>query len=93
MSGADNLVDALAVYRLTRLVVEDTVSEPLREWIWKNHPPDSTRLGYLVTCPWCVSIYMGTAVAVARTFAPRTWSIAARALAFSAVTGITTQRL
>jgi hypothetical protein len=84
-------VDALATYRLARLLTEDELLEPVREWVWKNHAPDETKIGYFVTCPWCVSIWAGGLVAVARELAPGPWGVAARALAFSAVTGIVAQ--
>ena len=58
-------VDALAVYRMTKFIIDDELLADLREKITDRYPPDSTKLGYLVGCPWCVSIYMGTA-AVAR---------------------------
>jgi len=58
------VIDGLAVYRLTRLVTEDELLAELREWIWKKHPPEDTKLGYFVTCPFCVSIWAGAAVAL-----------------------------
>ena len=56
--------------------------------ILDKYDPAETKLGYFITCPWCVSIYMGAAVAVARELAPGPWKVAARALAFSAFTGL-----
>ena len=53
---------ALATYRLTRLVVEDEITRPLREKVWDTHPPESTKLGYILTCSHCTSIYAGAAV-------------------------------
>jgi hypothetical protein len=53
---------ALATYRLTRLVTEDELTAPLRDRIWETHPPESSRLGYLISCPHCTSIYAGAAV-------------------------------
>jgi hypothetical protein len=60
----DLVVDALATSRLTRLVVDDELTEPIREYIWKNHSPEDTKLGYFVTCPFCVSIWAGGVVAL-----------------------------
>jgi hypothetical protein len=45
-------------------------------------------LAYLARCPWCVSIYVGLGVTIARLVAPRAWSLIARALAASAVAGL-----
>ena len=84
-------VDTLATYRLARLLTEDELFEPVREWVWKKHSPEDTKIGYFVTCPWCVSIWAGAGVALAREFAPRSWRVAARALAFSALTGLLSQ--
>jgi Protein of unknown function (DUF1360) len=64
VSPVDALLDVLATYRVTRLVVDDELTAPVREYIWKNHPPEETRLGYFVTCPFCVSIWAGGAVAL-----------------------------
>lgn len=86
------IVDALAVYRLTKLVIDDQITEPLREKVWKRYPP-STNIGYLVTCPWCVSIYVGGAVVAARLVAPRQWDRVAQGLAFSSITGLISSKV
>lgn len=88
----EHAVDALAVYRLTKLIRDDKIFEDVREWVFQHHPPESTKTGYLLTCPWCLSIYFGAAVSVSRMIAPGPWRIAARALAFSAVTGMLVER-
>ena len=98
--NADLIDDALATYRLTRLVTTDRVTRSLRDkllerWGVKTVPtiPFGTRavrtpFGELLTCDWCVSIYVGAAVIAARTLAPRAWRPIARALASSAVAGV-----
>lgn len=49
----------LAAYRLTRLVVSDTFPfEPLR------HKAMGTKLGELLTCPFCVSVWVGGFLAI-----------------------------
>lgn len=80
--------DALAVHRLTKLVLDDEITKPLREKIWKRFPPETTKIGYLTTCPWCVSIWAGVAVIAAEAIAPDVWRPIARILAMSSVTGI-----
>ncbi len=78
-------VGALAVYRLTRLVVDDEVTRPLRDLAGD----DLTRpLAYLVSCPWCVSPYVGAAWAALTVYAPRTARAAGAVLAWSAVSGL-----
>lgn len=47
----------LACYRLTRLVTTDTITEPLRELVQHRG-----RVGYLVGCDWCVSVWVGVPV-------------------------------
>lgn len=89
----DVVVDALATYRLTKLVVDDVITAPAREKIFEKHPPHDRSWSYALTCPWCSSIYLGFAVAVARKFFPRAWDVAATGLAASAVTGIVSERV
>lgn len=86
-------VDALATYRLTRLIVEDEITSPLRETIWDTYDPGETKIGYLITCPWCVSMWVGASVVAARRFAPSAWNAAAETLAFSTIAGILAQRV
>jgi hypothetical protein len=84
------VVIALAVVRLTGLVIEDEVTEPIREWVL-DRVPDDGKLAYLITCPWCVSIYLGAVAA------PLAWwhsdnpavMLVAIALAMSQISGMT----
>lgn len=89
---ADLAIDALATYRLTKLIRDDKIFEDLRNKVFEHHPPETTKTGYLLTCPWCLSIYFGSAVALGRIVAPSKWRIVARALALSALTGIMVER-
>lgn len=79
------VVDALATYRLTRLIVDDKITTKLRNTAtnrWGQHG-----IGYLVNCPWCTSVWVGVgAVAVRRLF-PKVWAPVAEAMAFSAAAG------
>lgn len=84
--------DALACYRLTKLVLDDRITQPLRERWFARHPPESTALGYLATCPWCLSLWAGLGIVGARRLAPRAWSPLADVLAMSAVTGLLAER-
>lgn len=87
-------VGALAVHRLTRLVVDDEVSAPLREWAQgaKEDTPvawrERTRLGYLVACPWCVSMWAAAGWAALTVAAPRAAATAGAVLAWSSVAGL-----
>jgi len=53
------VIDVLATRRITRLLVEDEITRPLREKIGRYH----AKAGYLVTCPYCVSVWAGGVVA------------------------------
>lgn len=85
------LIAALATYRLTRLVIEDTITESVRLWIWQRYGLDSF-VGGLIDCAWCASIWVGTAVSLllwttgAATLSLAGWLLLP--LAFSAITGI-----
>lgn len=86
------IVDALAVYRLTRLVTRDSlplVARPrdaaVRRW-------GDRALGYFVECPWCVSVWVAAAAVTGRVLTPTWWTPLALVLAFSAVTGWLAER-
>lgn len=54
----DLAVLALATARLTRLVTTDTITERVRERVWRRFGgPGESLAGYVITCNWCVSIY------------------------------------
>ena len=54
------IVAALATYRLTRLVTADKITEPIRTWVMDR----SQWAGYLVSCDWCLSIWIAPPVAL-----------------------------
>ncbi len=80
---------ALAVARATRLVAEDKILERPRIWALARLPEDSL-IGYLLTCRWCVSVWLSLpAAAVAVLWGSKPWFlIPATALAFSHITGL-----
>lgn len=60
----------LATYRLTRLVVSDWVPfGPLRE----RQKSRGTKLGELMGCPFCVSVWVGAGLAVGHGLADDAW--------------------
>lgn len=90
----DLLIDALATYRLVKLVRHDKVTEPIRDRVLAKHgPPDRSKISYLIDCPWCLSVYFGGALAVGRRLWPGSTSVASRGLALSALTGLATPYL
>ncbi len=53
---------ALATFRITRLITRDVITEPIRTRVWKKYPPESSKLGYLFTCEWCMSIWTASLI-------------------------------
>lgn len=54
MSGLELVVVLLATYRITRLITADKITERIRLWAEQRN----AWLGYLVTCDWCLSIWL-----------------------------------
>lgn len=86
------VVYALAVARVTGLITQDEITRAPREWLLDRL--DDTRparaLATLISCPWCVSIYVGAVAApVAWFWGHFLWILLpALALAASQVTGM-----
>lgn len=98
------LLDSLAVFRLTRLVVADTITAPLREKLGGRRAATSMTMGgermmvaarprlvEFITCPWCISPYLAVLVVAAQALAPAVWIFPSAVLAFSAVAGVISQ--
>lgn len=81
-------LDTAAVYRLTKLILEDRITEELRDKIWNKFPPQSTKTGYLLTCPWCVSIWAAIAIFGTRAVNPTAADYISSVLASSALVGV-----
>lgn len=83
------LVDSLAVYRLTRLVTADTITEPMRNWIGGQRGGEVKRQKAFdfITCPWCTSIWLAAGAVAATRLVPDPWSYLALLLTASAVAG------
>jgi hypothetical protein len=80
------LLVALATYRLTRLVTTDTLTAPAREWVQARYD----RLGYLVGCDWCSSMWLAPGPVLLGVLAPDSaWTLVLLGIpATSAVVGI-----
>ncbi|WP_187366756.1 DUF1360 domain-containing protein [Nocardioides dongxiaopingii] len=88
------LVDALATYRLVKLVKDDKIAEPVRDRVVEAQgPPDRSKVSYLVHCPWCLSIYFGAAVTLARHRWPGPTALVSRSLALSSMAGLASLHL
>ena len=79
---------ALAVHRLTRMGLLDTVPfGALRDKL-VNRRPDG-RLAELLTCPWCLGWWVSLGVVLAASVLPRpVWQPVAVALAASSVAAL-----
>lgn len=86
------VIDALAVHRATRLITTDQVTAPLRERIHAHHPPSSSKLGYVLTCDYCASIYAALLVSLTHTPNIRFLRIFVYSLAIADVTAILADR-
>lgn len=86
------VVDALATYRLARLLTRDSIPLFARPRDAIAARWDGRALGELVTCPWCASVYVGAGVLVARLLIPVPWSLLSLVLAWSAVAGFLSSR-
>lgn len=51
----------LSAYRLTRLITTDAITEDFRDWVGK-HFGEKSKWFTLVGCPWCVGVYISSAV-------------------------------
>lgn len=80
------VLDALATWRLTRLLIDDSITFWLRKPLVEGRGP--AWLADLMTCPWCLSIWIATGVVVAQVLVPGQWIYVAAVLAFSAVAGL-----
>lgn len=61
MKPVNHIVATIAAKRLTRLVVDDKLTEDLREAWFDRFPPETTKLGYLVSCKKCTSMWAAAA--------------------------------
>lgn len=90
-------VDALATYRLTKLVIDDYITNDLRQKAFqelaKLPSPLARKAEYLLTCPWCVGIWAASFLIGLRLIAPSLAEYLNSLLAASAVTGILYERM
>lgn len=77
------LVNALAVYRITRLITDDLIADGLRSRVTRLGEPWASG----IECPWCVSFWIACVVVVVAWTLPQVWAPWAVIFAFSAVAG------
>lgn len=82
------VVNVLAVHRLTHLVIDDKITEPLRDRIFDRFGQPMDTWTYLFTCPWCVSIWLAALAVAGILWFPLIWLPLALLLALSSATGL-----
>ncbi|MDE1904824.1 MAG: DUF1360 domain-containing protein [Rhodospirillales bacterium] len=83
------VIDALAVFRLTRLVTADIITDRPRRWVLEHL---GTGWFDFVTCAWCVSMWIAGVVVLLTALAPTEWKYVAYVLTLSAVAGLLAAR-
>jgi hypothetical protein len=99
------LLDALAVIRLTRLVIADELTAPLRARLLGQRPATTRdlggerilvvarpRLATFLSCPWCVSFWIAIGVVLMQAISPTACLYVTAVLAFSALAGFMLER-
>lgn len=85
---------AVATLRLTRLVIEDDITESLREYVWDRYGgPEESKIGYAITCYWCTSIYAATTIMTLYSISKNLGIYVAAILCFSYITGFVSNRV
>jgi hypothetical protein len=93
MRAVDAVVGALATHRLTRLAIEDVITARPRNAILRKYPPTQESWSYVLSCPWCASIWTGLTVAALQSKGGPLGRGLIYALAMSSVTGMIEERL
>lgn len=84
------ILAVLSTARLTRLITADYVTRSLRGWVHRRFGTDS-KIGYMVVCDWCLSVYVGAVVATVLWWHVGVVPIVALALSASYLTGLLTR--
>lgn len=87
------MILVLSTYRLTKLLNDDYILNDLRQKVLKKFPPQSSKIGYLFTCYWCMSIWSAGCLLVLHKFAPEIYNFIALTLTASATTGLIEKNL
>lgn len=89
MGPVEFVILGLATYRLTRLATRDAIFESARNRFWARFPPESSKLGYLLTCEWCLSVWLASVLFVSAMISTVTVLVVAP-FALSAIAGLLT---
>lgn len=82
------LVLALSVARLTRLIVDDKIMLPFRQWVLSWSHEDGWFF-YLVSCPFCMSVWVSALLTIPSFFwhDNQVWQFILIGLAVSYISG------
>lgn len=86
------IVFLLAVYRVTRLIIQDEILDGPRDWAYSKVKRGG-KLEYLLGCPWCMSFWVAIPLAILYIVSPTGMMVAGLPLAGSAVTGFIYQKV
>lgn len=88
-SSLDYVLGAAATARLARLVTRDSIFDaPRLQYVSAMDRSGHSKLAELAVCPWCVSVWIGGAVAIAIHGKMPGYRLIATALAFSLTAGV-----
>ncbi len=86
------IVFLLAVYRLSRLIIQDEIADGPRNWVY-DHTKPGGKIHYMLGCYWCTSFWVAIPLAILYIRAPDGMMVAGLPLAGSAVTGFLDQKV
>jgi hypothetical protein len=87
-------LDALASYRLTRLLVSDGIADRPRSALTERlNRRGNRKVVELIECPWCTGFWVALGTVAARRLVPTVWDPIARVLAYSAAAGLVATRV
>lgn len=81
-----------ATYRISRLLIEDVIFSTPRDALFNRFPPESNKFTYLLTCYWCISMWIATILVVCYILLPVATVVGALVLTLSAITGLLSER-
>lgn len=83
------VLGAAATARLARLVTRDSIFDtPRLNFVRRMDSLGHPKLAELAVCPWCISVWIGAAVAVAAHRETPGYELVTAALAFSLTAGL-----
>ncbi len=89
ISATDLVLGAAATARLARLATRDSIFDtPRLRYVRRMDAAGHPKLAELAVCPWCISVWMGAAMALAAHKKVPGYQMATAALTFSLVAGV-----